>query len=104
MALTPEKRVQNKIIKYLEELEEKNYKIYHERRQAAAWTKKGLADIFIIIEGVHIELEVKEPGGEQSVSQEKWQAKCNILGINYLVVESLKEFKNYLEVYFGILE
>ena len=41
--MTPEKRVQNKIIEYLKQLRDNNKPIFYERRQAGGYSyKKGI--------------------------------------------------------------
>ena len=69
---TPEKRVQDSILRYLKKLKDENYPIYYERRQAMASSKMGLPDLFVLYNGVHIEIECKKPvGGELRTMQEK---------------------------------
>ena len=103
MAKTPEDKVKDKIIAYLKELEKLNYPIYHERRQAWGSSKGGLADIMLVVQGIHIELECKAPGGELRAEQEKWKAKCDRIGIIYIEADDLQVVKNFLEINFGYL-
>lgn len=95
--MTPEKRVQNSIVQYLKSLADSGLKVYYERRQAGGFSyKKGIADLYAIINGVHLEIEVKRPGGSLSVMQEKWKDKCDALGICWLCAESVEDVKFYL--------
>ncbi len=95
--MTPEKRVQNSIVQYLKSLENRGLKVYYERRQAGGFSyKKGIADLYAIINGVHLEIEVKRHGGSLSVMQEKWRDKCDALGICWLCAESVEDVKSYL--------
>ena len=53
--MTPEKKVQNEIIKYL-----KSKDVFFERRQAGGFSyKKGIPDLYAVIDGMHIEIEVR---------------------------------------------
>lgn len=96
--MTPEKYVQNSIIKYLQKLEKEGLPIYHERRQAGGFSyKRGISDLYMIYNGIHIEIEVKAEGGELSIDQEKWKLKCEKLNIKYICAYSLENFKNFLK-------
>lgn len=94
---TPEKKVQDKVLEYLKQLEAAGHPIFYERRQATATSKKGLPDIYMIYAGVHIEIEVKEPNGVQSVAQEKWEIKFAKMGVPYLLIKDINEFKEFVE-------
>lgn len=93
--MTPEKIVQNSIIKYLKSLKERGLPVYVERRQAGGFSyKKGQADLYAVINGRHIEIEVKGPDGEQRVMQEKWENFCKSINITYVLTNDLQEFIN----------
>ena len=96
--MTPEKKVQNEILKYLDKLEKDGRKIFHERRQAGGFNyKKGIPDIYCVVNGKHIEIEVKKPGGKLSTMQEKFRDKCELLNINWIVVDDISELKEYMQ-------
>ena len=66
--MTPEKRVQNKIIDFLKSIPNLQY----ERRQAGGFNyHKGAPDIWFVYNGRHCEIEVKAPGGHPSSLQLK---------------------------------
>ena len=96
--MTPEKRVQNKIINYLKELKEKGELIFFERRQAGGFSyKKGIPDLYMVYEGLHIEIEVKkEKNGELSTMQEKFRDMCIKNKIEYICANNFNDFKDYL--------
>lgn len=95
--MTPEKKVQNKIEKYLDELISQGIPIYYERRQAqGVGYKYGLPDLFLVINGIHVEVEVKAPNGDVRAAQEKWEMRFKNLGILYTRPHSLEEFKNFI--------
>ncbi len=99
--MTPEKSVQNRIMNYLKKLEDEGYPCYHERRQAGGFSyKKGIPDIYAVFNGIHIEIEVKRPGGELSSMQEKWRDKCKQRKIYWCCVDSLEDFKFYMHSIF----
>lgn len=91
---TPEKIVQDDIIDYIKELKKLNHPIDFERRQAGGFNyKKGKPDLFIIYNGIHIELEVKAPGGKQTPLQIKFEKKCKNKNIcPYMCIDSLEKF------------
>lgn len=94
--MTPEKRVQNEILKYLKQLKDNDKPIFYERRQAGGYSyKMGIPDIYVVYNGIHIEIEVKAPGGHLSVMQEKFRDRCKQLNINWVCVESIEELKRY---------
>lgn len=96
--MTPEKKVQNEILNYLDKLEKNGYKVFHERRQAGGFNyKKGIPDIYCVVNGKHIEIEVKKPGGKLSTMQEKFRDKCELLNINWIVVDDISELKEYMQ-------
>lgn len=98
MARSAEGKVQDKIIKYLTQLHKDGYKIIHDKRQAGGLTyKEGMADIWVVFLGIHIEIEVKEPGEELRAAQEKWLSKMNQMGIHNLVAESVDDVKRYFK-------
>lgn len=89
---TPEKRVQNPIMEYLKSLQESGHPIMYERRQALACSKKGLPDIWVLYNGVHIEIECKRLlGGELSTMQEKQRDRFIRAGAIYISPRSKEE-------------
>lgn len=64
--MTPEKQIQNKILKFLKDLPD----CYVERRQAGGLSYKvGMPDVWCLYAGTHVEIEVKAPGGTRSMAQ-----------------------------------
>lgn len=100
--MTPEKKVQNAIVKYLEELEARGEKVIHFRREAIGQAyKKGIPDLYGAINGWHIEIECKrEAGGRLSPMQEKKRAEFESRGVLYCAPSSLEEFKNFVKEVF----
>ena len=74
-----EQKLQNKIEKYLKELAKNNQPVFFEKRQAGGFNYKiGIPDLYIVINGYHIEFEIKKSkGGKLSVSQLKWMERFN---------------------------
>ena len=96
--MTPEKEVQNKIIKYLKELRKKGYPCYVERRQAGGYSyRMGIADLYAVYNGIHIEIEVKAPGKLMGPMQEKWKKECEDLNIIHIVADNVEDVKNFFK-------
>lgn len=91
--VTPEKKVQDAIIKYLND-----NGIYYERRSTSMPNyKKGSPDLFVVFSYLHIEVEVKKPGGTPSPLQLNFEQTCKQRGTPYIRCESFEEFLNKLE-------
>lgn len=83
-----EKQLQDKVIKYLKELQSKDYPIYFEKRQAGGFNYKiGLPDLWIVINGQHIEVELKDPSKKIEYKSEQvyWLNKFNKIGIKTII-------------------
>lgn len=75
--MTPEKIVQNKIVDYLNKLANDGLPVFVERRNAGGFSyKTGIPDLYASINSIHVEIEVKRPGGELSIMQQKYRDKC----------------------------
>lgn len=97
--MTPEKKVQNAVIKYLEELEANGERVIHFRREAIGQAyKKGIPDIYGSVNGYHIEIECKrEAGGHLSSMQQKFRAKMESIGVRYCAPNSIEEFEKFIK-------
>lgn len=92
--MTPEKKVQNAIVNYLNKLQKAGLPVFVERRNAGGFSyKMGIADLYAVINGYHIEIEVKQPGGEASMMQLKHKARCKQLGILYMCADNVNVVK-----------
>lgn len=99
--MTPEKKVQNSIIKYFKDLEKKGAPCLIERRQAGGFNyKKGVPDLYAVYKGRHMEIEVKKLGGKLSSMQYKQKEKYESIGIIYICAESLNQVIDTLKLYF----
>lgn len=97
--MTPEKKVQNSIIKYLKELKNNNEPILFERRQAGGLSyKKGIPDLYAVYNGIHIEIEVKQENGKLSTLQERFKETCNKCNIIYICTDNLQQVKDLFEL------
>lgn len=86
--MTPEKRVQNAIVDYLNELQKRGKAVFVERRNAGGFSyKKGIPDLYAVINGIHLEIEVKQQGESLSTMQEKFRDKCARLKIRWVCAE-----------------
>ena len=96
---TPERKVKNQINKQIKLYQNLGIKIYGESRVAAGVNyKKGTPDMWIVLNGKHIELEIKrEEGGVLSTSQIQWQKYFDNLSISHYVISNLADFINIIE-------
>lgn len=96
--MTPEKEIQNAIMKYFKKLKEQGIDNYVERRQAGGFAyKMGLPDLWVVIFGKHIEIEVKRPGGEARATQEKWARRFIEMGAEYVCADSVADVVKLVE-------
>ena len=96
--MTPEKEIQNAIMKYFKKLKENGIDNYVERRQAGGFAyKMGLPDLWVFIYGKHIEIEVKRPGGQPRATQEKWARRFTEMGAEYICADSVTEVIDLIE-------
>ena len=92
--MTPEKRVQNAIMSYINTLAKQGHPCYVERRQAGGFSyKMGIPDLYAIYAGRHIEIEVKRPGGELRSMQLKQKEKFEKIGALYVCAESVEDVR-----------
>lgn len=95
---TPEKVVQDAILAYLKRLQKEGKPIFFERRQAGGLSyKMGIPDIYAVVNGVHLEIEVKKVGGELSVMQEKFAERCDRCGILWICADNIEIVKECIE-------
>ena len=75
---TREASLTQKVEEYLDSLQEEGLPLYYEHRSGSGGYgyKKGIPDFFIVIDGIHIECELKAEDGKLSTMQEKWRWRC----------------------------
>lgn len=94
--MTPETKVKNLILKRLNDLS-KTHPLFYERRQAGGFSyKKGIPDIYFVYDGMHVEVEIKAPGGQLSTMQEKFRELCDRCNIIYACVDSIEDFEEFI--------
>lgn len=94
--MTPEKRVQNSLIKYMSKLREIEHPLFFERRQAGGFSyKMGIPDLYAVYNGRHIEIEVKAPGEELRPMQIKFMQQCCKLNILWICVSDLNALRQF---------
>lgn len=100
-AKTPEKKVQDKIISYLDSIHKSGaLPLEWFRRDAIGPNyKKGLPDLWVIVNGHHIEIEVKAPGKARTTMQLKWEQRFRACHIPYMVVDSFESFLSIFSAY-----
>lgn|SRR5574344_1019471 len=92
-----ESKVQSKITGLLrDEMQKGN--LYYEKRQAITFGyHKGIPDIWFCMNGKHYEVEVKDPSGERSTLQLKYESIFKKIGVTYLCVDSFEAFKIFFD-------
>lgn len=94
--MTPEKRVQNSLMKYMSNLETDGHPIFFERRQAGGFSyKMGIPDLYAVYNGRHIEIEVKAPGEHLRPMQIKFKQQCERKNILYICCSDLQDLRQF---------
>ena len=103
--MTPEKRVQNKILCYLKTLKDSGYPVLYDRRQAGGFSyKAGQSDIWASIAGIHVEIECKrEAGNCLSSMQEKWKQQCENAFVTFIEARSVDDVKIVVEKILSVI-
>lgn len=101
--MTPEKRVQNNIVAYFKKLQDEGLAVYIERRQAGGFSyKMGIADLYAVVNGIHLEIEVKKPGGELRPMQEKWRDRCKKMNILWVCADKVEDVEKKVNEIFDL--
>ncbi len=99
--MKPEKRTQDKILKFLKCIPN----LYCERRQAGGFAyKAGLPDLWFVYQGKHVEVEVKAEGGQPSGLQLSKEIIFLRTGSLYWRGCSFQDFTNFFQKNFQHLE
>ena len=99
---TRETSLAEKVIKYLDTLQEEGLPLFYEHRSGSGGYnyKKGIPDLYLVINGIHIECELKTEEGKLSTMQEKFRWRCKSeWKMDYVCPRSLEEFKTFLDPY-----
>jgi hypothetical protein len=97
MRTTPEQIIQQQIIKWLRPYSyEYGGPIILHVRSGNSGEPEGAADLWLCVNGHHVEVEVKAPGGERSSAQERWERICKRTGALYIVTDSLFKFIEFI--------
>ena len=96
--MTPEAKVKKKLNDLFDRLALEGHKVYLEPRTAGGYSyRKGQPDYWAVINGRHIEFEIKrEDGGQLSTMQIKWKKKFNDLGIPVYVINDIKDIERII--------
>lgn len=97
---TGEASLTKKIIDYFDDLQKKGLPLYYEHRSGSGGYgyKKGVPDFFFVINGTHVECELKTPTGKLSTMQEKFKWRCETeWKIAYVCPRTLEDLKEFLE-------
>lgn len=97
-----EKNIQDQIRDYLDRrgIYNRRCNVGGSRMKGGIWVrfgKKGDPDLFAIFRGMHVAIEVKRPGGEQSDEQKAAMGQIRNAGAIYILAESLDDVLEYFE-------
>lgn len=95
--MTPETKIKNKILEFLDKFHKDPYfPLIVERRQAGGFNyREGRADIYFILRGKHYEVEFKKPGGKMSPHQYKNREIFLRKKIPWICVENFDDFLTF---------
>ena len=98
MVVQLESLITKDCLKLLDNLIDQGYPIYYEHRSGSGGFnyKKGIPDLWMVINGIHVECEMKTPFGKRSTMQEKWEMKFKRLNIKYICPHSFIEFRDFV--------
>lgn len=99
---TKEANLTDKVVKYLDELQKRGLPLFYDHRSGSGGYsyKKGIPDLYIVINGIHIECELKAPDGKLSSMQEKFRWLCtSVYHMLYVCPRTLDDLKQFLEPY-----
>lgn len=98
--MTPEKIVQNAIVDYLTELQKDGLPVLVERRNAGGFSyKKGIPDLYAVINGIHLEIEVKAPGEQPTMMQLKYRDKCKARNIPWVCADNVEVVEGLVKMF-----
>ena len=101
-----EKRTQNDILRTFGTLPwlriyRRNVGVFKAGKRVVRCGEPGMADLWAIVNGLHIEIEVKSPTGRQSADQRNWQATIEKHGGVYILARSAQDVWDALEARYG---
>ena len=97
--MASEINLQKRILTYCKQLSNINNLFYYERRIAQGiGYKKGLPDLFIVYNGRHVEIELKDKKGSLSPLQLYYREHFKKANITHAVIRSFDEFLSLLNL------
>lgn len=95
-----ERNLLKNVTNYLKKLEKENKPIFWERRQAGGFNyRTGIPDLYVVVNGVHKEIELKDPNLKQfehKPEQILWQNKFKKVNIESIISNDFEEIKNFI--------
>ncbi len=99
---TGEAKLTKQILEFLDEAQKRGLPVFFEHRSGSGGFnyKKGIPDLYVVVDGVHIELELKTTEGKRSAMQDKFKYRCEqIWHIPYCCPHSFEEFIEFIDPY-----
>lgn len=97
---TGEANLTKKVVDYLKDLQERGSPVFFEHRSGSGGFnyKKGIPDLYAVIDGCHVEIELKTVNGKRSAMQDKFKWRCeNLWNIPYCCPHTFDEFVNFIK-------
>lgn len=101
---TGETKLTKEVIKFLDDQIKGGAPVFYEHRSGSGGFnyKKGIPDLYVVVAGVHLEIELKTVDGKRSTMQDKFKWRCeNQWQIPYCCPRTFEEFKKFFEIYWS---
>ena len=95
-----EKNLLKNVINFLKKLESEGKSVFWERRQAGGFNYRiGIPDLYVVTNGIHKEIELKDPKLKQfeyKPEQVLWQNKFKKVNIESIISNDFEEIKTFI--------
>lgn len=98
---TPETAIARKLFEWLKKKQEEGAPLLWEHRSGSGGFsyQKGRPDFWVAVNGTHLEIELKAPGGKLSPMQEKFRWRCQAWHVPYCCPRSAEEAIAFVEMW-----
>lgn len=95
-----EKNLLKNVTNFLKKLESEGKPVFWERRQAGGFNYRiGIPDLYVVTNGIHKEIELKDPKLKQfeyKPEQVLWQNKFKKVNIESIISNDFEEIKTFI--------
>jgi hypothetical protein len=85
---TPESRVKDEVMREFRRLRSSGLPVDVFRRQAGGFSPDGLPDLYAVVGGIHLEIELKSDDGDLRPEQATWKERLIADGAEYVLARS----------------